>query len=152
MKTNATQRTLAHLRRGGYTAGIVEKWNQFANVRQDFLGFADILAVRSDRQGVLAIQCHPVASLAAHRKKCLTDPKVVPRLRVWLEAGNELRLEAWGLKGERGKRKLWTVTHEYVTLDQLPKTAEVLPQEVELSGGDDPLDLDDNLVGQREEA
>jgi hypothetical protein len=147
VKTKATQRTLAHLRRGGYTAGIVEKWNQFANVRQDFLGFADILAVRADRHGVLAIQCHPVASLAAHRKKCLTDPKVVPALRVWLEAGNELRLEAWGLKGERGKRKLWTVTHEYVTLDQLPET---VAEEAAGHG----IDMDDDMTAKthREEA
>ena len=34
-----TARSLAWLRDGGWTAGVVERWNPGARVRQDFLGF-----------------------------------------------------------------------------------------------------------------
>lgn len=134
MKTNATQRSLALLKRGGWNAEVVEKWIPWAKrpgeaggedaggrgIRRDFGNFADILAWRADRPGVLAIQTHPAASLAEHRRKMLTTPEIVEKVRAWLQAGNTFRLEGWGLRGERGCRKLWEAKTEWITLEMLP--------------------------------
>ena len=51
--SSPTQRSLAMLKRLGYAACVVERWNQYAKVRQDALGFIDILAAGDG--GILAI-------------------------------------------------------------------------------------------------
>lgn len=43
-----TQRTLAKLRKDGYTCAIVEKYNSFIKCRQDLFGFIDILAIKEN--------------------------------------------------------------------------------------------------------
>ena len=49
-----TQRTLARLKELGFTAGVVEKWNPHARIRQDLFGFVDIIAI-SDTE-TIAVQ------------------------------------------------------------------------------------------------
>lgn len=44
-KTSPTARTLRLLRGMGYQAFVVERWNPHVKRRQDFGGFADILAL-----------------------------------------------------------------------------------------------------------
>lgn len=43
--SSPTQRTLAALRKLGYLAAVVEKWNHGAHIRQDLFGFIDVLAI-----------------------------------------------------------------------------------------------------------
>lgn len=53
-----TQRTLAAMREQGRVCGIVEKFNSFVGphgIRQDFLGFIDIICV-DPVQGIVAVQ------------------------------------------------------------------------------------------------
>jgi hypothetical protein len=100
-----TQRTIAELKKRGYTCHIVEKWNHFAKIRQDFGGFADILAYRNDLAGVFAIQTTSDSNVSARVTKSLQ----ISNLGTWLCAGNTFQVWGWGRKGERGKRKTWTL-------------------------------------------
>lgn len=106
-----TMRTLAKLRADGWTCAIVERWNPHAMIRQDLYGFCDILAVKSGA-GTLAVQACVGASLAARRTKLHAEPRV----RTCIEAGWRVELWAWRKVGARGKRKLWDVNVEPVTL------------------------------------
>jgi hypothetical protein len=110
-----TQRTLARARQLGFTCGIVEKWNPHAHIRQDLFGFIDILAMR-EGCGLIAIQTTSDSNRAGHRAKILAEP----RAKLWLECGNRVELWTWGKHGDRGKRKLWQLHREEITLDAFP--------------------------------
>jgi hypothetical protein len=86
-----TARTLALLRREGFTAGVVERWLPYAGVRSDLFGCMDLVAVRRHEPGVLGIQATTAANLATRLKKA----KQQPELRTWLAAGNQFAVFAW---------------------------------------------------------
>jgi len=117
--TSPTKRTLAECRKRGWTAQVVERWNQHARVRVDLFGVIDLVAivppinplvppVAGDPSGILGIQACAGASHAARRDKILAEP----RARQWVVAGGRLELWSWSKRGERGKRKLWTLRIE----------------------------------------
>jgi hypothetical protein len=54
--SSPTARSLALLRRGGYCAGIVERFIVQANVRKDLFGCIDLVAVKRGESGVLGVQ------------------------------------------------------------------------------------------------
>ena len=57
-----TQRTQARLKALGWTTAIVERWNQYAKVRQDLFGFIDVLAIKGPRTiGVQTTTCDHLA-------------------------------------------------------------------------------------------
>jgi hypothetical protein len=95
-----TARTLALLRRCRYTADVVERYLHHARRKRDFLGFADVLAVRRGEPGTLAIQ----ASTLAHVRDRLDRCRSRPELAAWLAAGN--RLEVWGWFKRAGRWKV----------------------------------------------
>jgi len=99
--TNA--RSKNYLEGQGYKAFIVEKFVTFANKRFDFAGFADILAFRSDKMGVLAVQATTGNHVQDHIQKLGANA----HLEAWLHAGNRLIIHVWAKRGERGERKLW---------------------------------------------
>jgi len=108
MKTT-TGRTLKRLREMGWDAAVVERYLAVCRVRQDMFGFADVLAFSEDR--VLAVQTTTQANFAAHK------PKIEALLvaRRWVASDlRALELWGWAKRGERGKRKLWTVRRERV--------------------------------------
>lgn len=41
-----TSRSLAYLRKNGYTAAVVERYNSFRKFKTDLFGFIDIVAIR----------------------------------------------------------------------------------------------------------
>jgi len=106
---------LAWLRKAGYTAAVVERWNPHAKVRQDLFGFCDIVGIRSGRTGVLAVQTTTSPNSAARFAKIIANAAA----HVWLLAGNEIALHAWAKQGPRGKRKVWQVRQEYITVDMM---------------------------------
>ncbi len=112
--SSPTQRTLAHLRKRGHDAAIVEKWNPHAKVRQDLFGCIDLLVMDS-LPGALGIQACAGASHAARRTKALAEP----RLKRWLERGERFEVWSWSKRGPRGKRKLWQLRRDEVTLADL---------------------------------
>jgi hypothetical protein len=100
--TTPTARTLRRLRRAGWTAAVVERWNPFGGVRQDLFGFADVLAVREGEPPLL-IQTTSASNLAARVAKALARPE----LRTWLATGSRFEAWGWGKRGAKGARKLW---------------------------------------------
>lgn len=101
-----TARSLAQLRQEGWTPDVVERFIAGARIRRDFLNFADIIAVREDFRGALAIQACVTGDQATRLAKIHAEP----RAQIWLAAGNEIQVWGWALRGARGARKRWTLT------------------------------------------
>ena len=97
-------RSVAFLRKAGWTAEVVEWWNAHSRTRHDLFGIADVLAF--DECFVLAVQATAGGHAALRRKKAEADP----RLLSWLEEYHRrFQVHEWRMAGARGKRKLWTV-------------------------------------------
>jgi hypothetical protein len=92
-----TRKSLAILRKNGYTATVVEHWNGFAGVRQDLWKFGDILAVHPTRKDFLIVQC-TTSGVAARVRKI----REIPAALDWLRAGG--RVQVWGWTGKRLRR------------------------------------------------
>lgn len=86
--TSPTARTLAELRKQGYVAQVVEKFNQYSRTRLDLFGGIDVLGIREGE--TLGVQ----ATVASQVSVRLAKLRAEPRLAVWLAAGN--RLQVWG--------------------------------------------------------
>lgn len=108
-----TQRSLKKLREEGFTVDSVERWIPGANIRKDFLGFSDLIAIQ-DGFGIIAVQVTVDDRRAEHRDKILGETNALR----WLTAGGRIWLETWGLHGPRGKRKLWARHREEITTEQ----------------------------------
>lgn len=87
--SSPTQRTLAALKAGGYTAQVVERWNPHARVRQDLFGFIDVLAIREGE--VLGVQACAGSSASARVKK-IEEHEHLPAVR---KAGIRIEVHAW---------------------------------------------------------
>jgi hypothetical protein len=122
--TSPTQRTLAELRKRGWTAQVVERWNPHARVRVDLFGVIDLVAivplppgdelvppVGGEPSGILGIQACSATDHAQRRDKILAEP----RARLWVERGGQLELWSWSKRGGRGARKLWALRVEVFT-------------------------------------
>lgn len=109
MSTSPTQRSLELLRKRGYLAQVVERWNQYARVRQDVFGFGDILAcggcVAGMTKEIVLVQTTTSTNMAARQKKIEAEPKAL----CWLQAGGKIIVHGWALRGARGKPKRWQV-------------------------------------------
>lgn len=100
--TSPTQRSLKKWRDAGWTCAITERWNQFAKVRQDLFGFADLVVIRPAWR-ITAVQTTSGPNLAARIEKIRQEPKAA----IWLAAGGRIIVEGWRKVGPRGKRKTW---------------------------------------------
>ena len=92
-----TQRALAVCREQGWAAGIVEKWNPHARIRQDLFGCIDLI-VADGHDGILGVQVTSGANVSAR----LAKAKAEARLVNWLSSGG--RFEVWGFR-KLAKRK-----------------------------------------------
>lgn len=103
--TSPTARTLAALRKEGWTAQVVEKWNAHAKVRVDLYGIIDILAMRNGK--LLGVQATSGSNAAARVKKARAEP----RLAEWLACGCAFEVHGWRkVKVKRGgKATKWEV-------------------------------------------
>jgi len=104
MATTPTARTLAWLKKQGYTAGVVEKWIPQTRQRKDLFGFIDLIAIREGE--TVGIQATSTGNMASRVKKIM-DSEHMP---TWLLAGNKLWVVGWAKRGKAGKRKLWTAS------------------------------------------
>lgn len=92
-RKSPTQKALHLLRAHGWQAEVVEHWNSFAGVRQDLMGFADVLAF-NHRVGcpTLALQVTAESGVAARVTKIQAEPRAMYALRCgW-------RIEVWGTR------------------------------------------------------
>jgi hypothetical protein len=103
-KQSPTSRTLQYLRAQGIRAGVVERWNPHAFVRQDLFGFIDLVALYPG-EGIVGIQVTTDGGMAARRRKILEER--AEEARAWVEAGGIIEVWGWGQKGPSGKRKVW---------------------------------------------
>lgn len=90
-----TTLSLRYLREQGYTAEVVEHWNSHAGVRQDLLGFIDILAVRGAE--TLAVQTTSAANVPSRLRK-IADAEHIAAVR---EAGWTIHCHGWRKVGHR---------------------------------------------------
>ena len=100
-----TSRTLAYLRKQGYIAQVVEKFNYFTKQRKDLFNVIDIVAVHPDYIGVLGVQ----VTSRAHIPERVQKVKEEPIMKFWLDAKNRLEVHGWGLMGKLGKRKKYEI-------------------------------------------
>jgi len=131
MASKPTQRSLAYLRKNGWTVCIVEKWipprgKMPFGVRIDAFGFGDLLACKPGVNFDAPAKIMKVGSIALiqttgapssggwfaqHKAKILA----IPEFQKWKDAGGIVLLHGWrkGPKdGVRGARKVWTLREE----------------------------------------
>lgn len=107
--TGPCARSLKLLRDEGYTVAVVERWNQFARVRQDLFGFIDILALRGDC--LLAVQTTSGSNVAARIHK-INETQAAS---LWLESqSRQIEVHGWRKVGPRGGRKTWQCRREKI--------------------------------------
>ena len=82
--SSPTQRTLAHFRKLGFPlVEVVEKWIPGANIRKDFAGFVDVIAI-DEIGNVWAVQATSGPNVSARVKKITDSPMLaVLRLANW---------------------------------------------------------------------
>lgn len=128
--SSPTARTLAHLRKLGYDADTVERYNHHKRRKNDYIGIIDVIAFtdnsvltgRGEFLGVQATSDETGGNGSERIKKALAEP----RLKRWLRAGGRMEVWAW--------RKLQQKTKAGKTIERWhPKiTSIVLNSEGEL--------------------
>jgi len=108
-----TARSLELLREMGYQAQVVEYYNCFSKKRVDLYGCIDIIAAHPEL-GILGVQATTGDHHAERWKKAITCP-----IRAWLAGGGHVQVWSWRKGGKQGKRKLWCVRVQQVTLQDL---------------------------------
>lgn len=105
--SSPTQRTIKALKELGFTCQIVEYWSPFAKRRIDLFNCIDIVAVK-EGVGIIGVQTTSADNHSARMNKARETPAIAE----WLRAGARFEVWSWGVKGARGKRKLWTLRRE----------------------------------------
>ena len=99
--TSPTQRTLAAVRKAGWTCQTVERWCQFSRRRIDLFGVIDIVCVRPGI--VLGVQATSGSNLSSRQAKCLETAA----LASWLASGAQFEIWAWRKLTRGKKRPVW---------------------------------------------
>lgn len=111
MASSPTARTLEWCRKQGYAAGVTERFNRFAKVRQDLFGIVDLIFLTGEL--IVGVQCTVTGSLSARKDKIFELHQLQANndaIHKWLSVnGASIELHGWAKRGERGKRKLWTL-------------------------------------------
>ncbi len=101
-----TPRSIELLREEGWNkVVVVEHWNSFARIRQDLLGFIDILALSDG--GTLAVQVCRRSDMATRRNK-IANHENVGHVR---KAGWCIEIHGW----DRGPDGRWRVKREDIS-------------------------------------
>jgi hypothetical protein len=91
--------SLDYLKERDYITEKVEQWIPRTSIRKDLFGFGDIVAIREDVKGVIAVQSTTISGLQAHCDKAMEE--CGKALYTWLTAGNQFIIHGWD-----GKDKL----------------------------------------------
>jgi hypothetical protein len=117
---SATKRALAECRKRGWVAQVVEQTIPRVFIKRDLFGVIDIIALTPD--GIVGIQA---TAGDGHHTEHLRKIYAEPRAKLWLEVGaGRATIELWTflLRGASGKRKLFTLRTEAITLGGFPET------------------------------
>lgn len=106
MSRSTVSRSLAFLRGFGWWCEVVERWDSFAKIRRDLLGFADVLALRPGEPPLL-VQVTSGSNVSARLRKIQNSTTA----RLWLETGGQIEVHGWSKrKVKRGGKLLhWEV-------------------------------------------
>lgn len=124
-KLKAGERSLAYLRRQGWTAEVCEQFKALVEgqgqqaifkggFRKDLFGFVDILAYQAHE--TLAVQATSRQQMTAHLRKYRRDPEIRQRILDWIACPNRrLQLLGWECvevpcKSRAGTKAEWRVT------------------------------------------
>lgn len=107
-KVSPTQRALAHIRKLGHTAQVVERFCAFSKRRIDLFGFIDIVYL--DGTNIVGVQVTSGDHHAHRREKILAEPKAL----AWIKHGGKIEVWSFSKRGERGKAKRWTLRCERI--------------------------------------
>ncbi len=99
-----TEKTMAWLRGQGYVVAKVEQTVSRFRPTVDLFGCIDVVALKPGVPGVLGVQ----ATTDRHLAERVAKVKAEPRADVWVACRNKLLVVGWALRGEPGKRKVWT--------------------------------------------
>jgi hypothetical protein len=108
--SSPTERSLAKIRKDGYTAAVTEHWNAFARIRQDLFGFIDIVAIKDTEPGVIGIQTTSKGNMQARILKIKREPVA----KVWLASGNRIIVDGWLKKGLRYELTQYEITPDNI--------------------------------------
>ncbi len=104
------------LRKTGLRVAIVEHFNSWVKIRQDLWGFADLIAFDPIGAEVWLVQVTTTAHMAERIDKISKNAMAMD----WLASHNRcIYVHGWAKRGERGKRKLWTLKTTKLTIDGL---------------------------------
>ena len=90
--SSPTQRSLEHLRKGGYLPAVVEKWNMHARIRQDLFGFIDVLAVKDGE--TLAVQATSDSNVSSRVAKIASE-ELAEKVAAVRKAGWRIVVHGW---------------------------------------------------------
>lgn len=110
---NTTKPTKEYMEKLGYTVVDVEAKGR-GYIKQDVLGFIDLIAMREHTIGV---QATSISNMASRRKKILSSPHI----RHWLGAGNQVWLFGWEEKFGKLMHSLQKISLQDVALFQAHK-------------------------------
>lgn len=74
MSKSPTQKTLEEMRKRGYYCEVVERWNPFAKIRQDFAGVIDVICLGDNE--TIGVQTTSYSNISARVKKIAEHEKV----------------------------------------------------------------------------
>lgn len=114
--SSPTERTLAWLRKNGFTAGVVERRNpKMLRVTHDYLGIIDLIAVGEGH--TIGVQATSAANVGSRVNKVIESDNCA----AWIKGNNRLLVVGWSKKGPRGAVKRWTPTiREIVLIGETP--------------------------------
>lgn len=119
--SSPTQRSLAELRKRGYKADIVERYNSYTKRKKDLHGCIDIHAFHPARTPrVIYVQTTSGSNVASRIAKI----RALPHFPVMIAAGMVIVVHGWSKRGKAGKRKVWTLRE--VVVDMGPLTRDEL--------------------------
>lgn len=112
------ERSKAELESQGYAVWKVERPASMFYPTLDLFNLMDLVAIRSDRPGVLGVQVcgediapHIHKIIDGYSKQKIKNGEIVtelvpanPYLKVWLEAGNPFFIWGWRLRKNEGKK------------------------------------------------
>lgn len=99
------------LRDTGHFAAVVERWNPFANVRQDLFGWVDIVAVHPKIPGILGVQTTTYKNLSARLAKAAGNEALV----AWVLAAGRLEAHGWVKRKGHWQCEKRAITVEHLT-------------------------------------
>ena len=105
-KISPTQLTMAWMKRRGFIAQIVERWNPFAKVRQDLFQVIDIVAVNEDGD-LIGIQVTTRGNISSRRAKVRESLGAK-----YLAMYNRVEVHGWQKVGPRWTVKVCTMDYD----------------------------------------